>query len=143
MKFGEESDETLSPYNRLSRDDTDDYDDWTDSPPRYKDGSIIPGFTGWTRSVKIRRLVSSDYRTEITHHSSDEGLRLIEVTVTDSQGNQTISSAFRTSAGNPRLSKGVDTNLVTWMGCELQIGQSGEKVTAGSSVLNYAEGTSL
>ncbi len=33
--------------------DVDDYDDWTANPPERKDGTTIPGFVGWRRSVVV------------------------------------------------------------------------------------------
>jgi type II secretory pathway pseudopilin PulG len=39
---------------RRKFDDVDDYHNWSESPPREKDGTVIPGFDGWSRSVRVR-----------------------------------------------------------------------------------------
>ncbi len=43
----------LADTTRLSWDDVDDYDQWSESPPRERNGTVIAGFDGWGRSVRV------------------------------------------------------------------------------------------
>ena len=47
--FGLESGESIG--DRLTFDDVDDYDGWTETPPQYKDGTTVPDCDGWSRTV--------------------------------------------------------------------------------------------
>ena len=136
--FGIESNENQSPTNRSEFDDTDDYDDWTESPPKTKDGTPLVGFTGWTRSVDIKKLNNSNPTTTILDVSTDQGMRRVTVTVTDPNGNSTSLSAWRSDVGSPDQQKGADGIFVVWVGCELKVGATGETVSAGTNVLNHA-----
>lgn len=49
--FGLEQSEPGGQRNKF--DDVDDYDGWTKSPPRDKNGSIIPNCDGWRRTVTV------------------------------------------------------------------------------------------
>jgi type II secretory pathway pseudopilin PulG len=49
--FGREPGESAS--TRADFDDVDDYHGWSSSPPVEKDGTLIPGLTGWKRSVTV------------------------------------------------------------------------------------------
>jgi len=49
--FGPELSEIAT--GRAAYDDVDDYHNWTQSPPQRRDGSTIPGLTGWSRSVQV------------------------------------------------------------------------------------------
>jgi MSHA pilin protein MshD len=49
--FGLESGE--SPNNRSDFDDVDDYHNWSQSPPKNKDGSAIAESESWTRTVTV------------------------------------------------------------------------------------------
>lgn len=49
--FGLESGESAG--TRADFDDVDDYHGWSSSPPVEKDGTLIPGLTGWKRSVTV------------------------------------------------------------------------------------------
>lgn len=140
--FGVEVDEE-GPLNRSLFDDIDDYDDWAESKPHLKDGTVLSGYTGWRRSVNVVLLKSNDYQTTIIYHNQDEGLRKITVTVTDPHGNITNVTAFRTTEGASQRSRGNDGTYITWLGCELQLGAEGEKITNGACVLNHATDRSL
>ncbi|MEZ6052671.1 MAG: hypothetical protein R3C02_15000 [Planctomycetaceae bacterium] len=48
-KWKHETGEAQSPTSRADFDDTDDYDDWTASPPQLPDGTPLTAYTGWTR----------------------------------------------------------------------------------------------
>ena len=55
----------------------DNYRDYTESPPKNEDGTTIPGYTGWTRSVKIAPVDVTDPRIV---SATETGLRCVSVT---------------------------------------------------------------
>lgn len=136
--FGIEGGETSSPTNRSEFDDTDDYDDWTETPPKQKDGTTLSGFTGWTRLINVQKLNKNNPTQARNDNSADKGLRRVTVTVTDPQGNQTSVNGWRSNAGSPDQPQGKDGTFVVWMGCKLKIGSSGESISSGTDILNHA-----
>jgi MSHA pilin protein MshD len=72
--FGKESGETT----RSQFDDVDDYDGWTESPPKNRSGTNLTGFTGWARSVSV---VRAQRNSPMQTAGSDEGLKRIRITV--------------------------------------------------------------
>lgn len=75
--FGAEASENTG--TRLAFDDIDDYRNFSESPPKYKNGSAIAGFTGWSRSVFVEKVLA----TNLAQTSAAEtGVRRIVVTVT-------------------------------------------------------------
>ena len=75
--FGLESSE--NPLIRLGWDDVDDYLNWTVSPPQNRDGTNIPGLTGWRQTVQIVRVNPADFNITIL---TDSGVKRITVTIT-------------------------------------------------------------
>ncbi|MEX2215961.1 MAG: type II secretion system protein [Phycisphaeraceae bacterium] len=69
----DENNGTRSPF-----DDVDDYAGWTESPPTYKNGTAMPGFTGWTRKVLVTWVSTTSPKTTV---GSESGLKSIEVIV--------------------------------------------------------------
>lgn len=76
-------------------DDVDDYAGWTESPPQYADGTTIPGYTGWTRAVKVESVSVAD---PTTTSGSRTGLVRIVVTVTTRRGNVLRVTVLRADA---------------------------------------------
>ncbi len=136
--FGIESNEPASPADRSAFDDIDDYDNWTESPPKYKNGTAIQGLSGWSLAVDVKKLNSSNPGSELSDSASDQSIRKIEVTVTNPRGDQKSVYSWRINSGSPERPKGVDSSFVTWIGCELQIGSSGDIASTGVDVLNHA-----
>ena len=64
---------------RAALDDVDDYNGWSESPPKNKDGSVLPNLTGWTRTVTVA-YVSPDNLA--TTGDVDLGVKRVTVTVT-------------------------------------------------------------
>lgn len=74
--FGLETAEIAT--DKTTFDDVDDFDNWTESPPRAPGGTAIGGMSRWTRSVRVyRALVSAPDSNSV----SESGLKRIEVTV--------------------------------------------------------------
>ena len=77
--FGPEVGEATSPASRVNFNDVDDYNNWTESPPQNKDGTVIPNFTGWTRTVSVCWVSPADLTTPVL--TSDTNVKRITVTV--------------------------------------------------------------
>ena len=129
--FGREASEVGA--NRSSFDDVDDYHNWS-ATPQDKDGTSLTGMDGWTRSVTVQYVLPTDLTTT---SATDEGIKLITVTVTDPFGQENSVAAIRSNVGTADQAPSVETTFVTWTGVELQIGsESEDRVTSGTNVLN-------
>jgi prepilin-type N-terminal cleavage/methylation domain-containing protein len=56
-QFGPESGEAGS---RALFDDADDFHGYSESPPKYRDGTSMTQWTGWTRSVAVEEVATND-----------------------------------------------------------------------------------
>ena len=74
--FGPEASELLA--QRSAFDDVDDYNGWSKSPPEDLDGTPIPGYAGWTRSVTVSWATLG---TPAASSLTDTGIKRITVTV--------------------------------------------------------------
>lgn len=72
--------------DRLAFDDQDDYHGWSASPPQAADGSAIPGFAGWTRSVEVTYLDPDAPQT-----AADINDRVKRITVTVERGGMVLA----------------------------------------------------
>ncbi len=81
---------------RSSFDDVDDYNGWTASPPQNRDGSVIPGLTGWRQSVQVTIVDSSDLQME---RFFDTGQKRITVTIL--RNNVVIDTLVGVKTGTP------------------------------------------
>ena len=119
---------------RSTFDDVDDYDNWVETPPIDTTDTAIAGYTGWTREVQVT------YRRRDTAGSwfSETGLRQIHVQVTAPDGTVTDRYGYRWKEGAIERDPPVDTEVVTWVGAELQIGALG-LARASASLLNTPE----
>ncbi len=76
-------------------DDVDDYDGYTESPPREVDGTTMPEYTGYTRSVVV------DYVSETNLDLVSTAItRFKRITVTVSWENGAQSTVLRAIKGN-------------------------------------------
>ena len=132
-QFGREATEVAG--TRADWNDVDDYDGWSATPPQTQDGSVLPNLDGWTRSVQVQYLLPGSAPV-VT--GSDQGLKLITVTVTDPAGKGTMLSAMRSRWGALEQPLGVDTILTTWVGVEVQVGSNGLLSPAGTNLVNHA-----
>jgi prepilin-type N-terminal cleavage/methylation domain-containing protein len=74
--LGRESGESATP--RSGFDDVDDYNGWNQSPPRYRDGTVMPLRTDWRQRVAVAYVVPSNpSQTSVT----DQGAKRIRVTI--------------------------------------------------------------
>jgi len=81
-RLGMDSSETSSTH-RTSLDDIDDYNGFSESILRYRDGTIIPNLSGWTRQVTITGI---DATTLSTTSVVSAPLRRVTITMQKSQG---------------------------------------------------------
>lgn len=81
--------------NRSKFDDVDDYDGWFSSPPQYKDGGVIDGYSGWSRSVGVDWVSAGDLLSVV---DAESGIKRIVVVV--KRGDMVLSTlrGFRTFA---------------------------------------------
>jgi type II secretory pathway pseudopilin PulG len=76
VTFGRESGESATV--RSTYDDVDDYNGWNQSPPRYRDGTVMPNRAGWRHRVLIMRVSPSDPTQAVF---TEQGAKLIVVTI--------------------------------------------------------------
>lgn len=82
--FGPETGETGA--SRSAYDDADDYHDWLDSPPQYKDGSTMSVSGTWQRRVTVEWVTLNDLTLKST---AETGIKRITVTV--AHGGKTVA----------------------------------------------------
>ena len=131
--FGVETPELSSVRNAW--DDVDDYSSWTSSPPVDRAGTVIPGLTGWTRSCTVRLAAIDDPNST---PASDEGLKLVTVTVTDPDGRSVVRQALRFQKGSLEHDSLVDGTWITSVNLELST-NSGATVTTAAGFPNAPE----
>ena len=125
--------------NRSTWDDTDDYDDWSKSPPQTKDGTSLTEYSGWTRSVIVQKVNVGDPNNVISDSSDDDGLRRITVTVTAPDSTQTVLVGLRSYCGAMEQPPEEDGTFVIWVGAKLQVGTGTTAIRSGTNVANHAE----
>jgi MSHA pilin protein MshD len=76
VTFGRESGESATV--RSTYDDVDDYNGWNQSPPRYRDGTVMPSRGGWRHRVVITRVSPSDPSQAVF---TEQGAKLIWVII--------------------------------------------------------------
>ncbi len=133
INFGTESGE--APGFRVNWDDVDDYVGWSSTKLETKPGEFLSNVQGWSRSSTVQ-LASIADPTVIP--ATDEGLKLITVTVTDPDGNTTIRQALRSRWGSLQQAPLVDSTWVTEVDIELSTG-SGALTRSTASLPNAAE----
>jgi hypothetical protein len=74
--FGLEGGEPASP--RSAFDDVDDYDNWSETPPKYRDGTTMPDRADWRHRVRVSRVTPGDL-TQVS--GTDQGAKRIRVTI--------------------------------------------------------------
>lgn len=93
--------------DREDFDDVDDYEDWSESPPEYKDGTAIPGFTGWTRTCRVEWVSPTSIQQTLTN---DHGLARITVGV--KRGTATVATLVALRGIGLRQAAGLQVLMV-------------------------------
>jgi len=94
--FGPEAGESTA--TRRDFDDVDDYNGWTSSPPVQKDGSPVPGTTGWRQTVTVQWVDPAD-PTSVA--SVESHVKRITVRVLFGDMEVAVLTALKTSADAP------------------------------------------
>ena len=113
LLFGPELTETT----RADYDDVDDYRNYTEKPPKYRDGTPIPDYTGWQRKVNV----SWVYPDTLNEALTDTGLVLVDVRVTDPRGVERSVQALRAERAVPAEPPAEGATWVNWVEVELQV----------------------
>lgn len=87
----------LTPGNRSLFNDSDDYANWADNGAQNKDGTVIPGFTGWKRVVTVK-WVKPD--AGFDESATATGYKKITVTVSKNGRRVASMSCIKTLAWN-------------------------------------------
>ncbi len=124
---GKESGET----SRSTFDDVDDYLMYSESPPLDSNDLPMAQYPGWTRSVSW----TYGKRSDGSFSFMPAGLTKVIVTVTSPEGAITRRYGFRWKEGALEQTPAIDTEMVTWVGAELQIGALGV-ARAGTNFVN-------
>ncbi|MFK8112763.1 MAG: prepilin-type N-terminal cleavage/methylation domain-containing protein [Rubripirellula sp.] len=90
--FGLETGESGS--NRSAFDDVDDYHGYTMSPPTYRDGTTINGFTTWSVSITVTPVEPDATGVTTAAANANSPLRLIVVTCTTPDGSTVDASTL-------------------------------------------------
>jgi MSHA pilin protein MshD len=124
--FGPELGETRSTYN-----DVDDYNGLSQSPPANRDGTAVPGYTGWTRSVQV---FWADPTNPANTTLTDSGLKRVVVTVTSPSGRVTKLTALRSNKSAYEDDTAISTTYTSWIGITVQVGN--DPTTAACSAVS-------
>lgn len=129
--LGPEAGETTG--TRSAFNDVDDYTGWTETPPQNKDGTVIPGYTGWKRSVTV---VWVDPNDPSSVQATESGMKRVTVSVTDPRGRVTTLVSLRGANGAYEKKPSTTTTYVSWVGVTLQLGtNSAAKADGGVTTL--------
>ena len=108
----------LGESDRGSFDDLDDYDNYREKPPLERDGTVMAGYPGWQRKVKVAWVDPNTLNESLV----DLGLVRIEVRVTDPRGVETSVYALRAERAVVAEPPGPGSTWVQWTGVELEVG---------------------
>lgn len=131
--IGIDGGETAS--DRATFDDVDDFDGWSQSPPKNRDGTTITGTTGWTRTVTVEYVDTANPGTSTI---TDFGLKRVTVTVTGPNSQTVTLTALRSNAGMNELKSPLDRTYITHGNAKLKLG-NGNHRQSGAAVSNHAQ----
>ncbi|QDT69051.1 hypothetical protein MalM25_19770 [Planctomycetes bacterium MalM25] len=136
--LGLEADEVVSSSDRSTYDDVDDFHGWLQSPPEDRDGTPIPGYTGWSRKVEISYLHAEPVGSKLGASTRDLGLKQVRITVVNPQGAPTELFAIRGPYGPNEAPAPFDATRVTAFRAEVSVG-GGATVRKSVALKNLAE----
>ena len=129
--FGLESGE-FNFSNRVNYDDVDDFISITEFALKDKDGTTVPGSSGYTRSRDVEWVDPNNPTVTV---GTDQGLKRITVTVNGPGGRSATVVGLRSSKGLGEQQPQVATTYVTWAGASVTVG-SGTPLSTGVDLIN-------
>lgn len=123
--------------NRSLYNDVDDYDNYQASPPTYRDGTALPGYTGWKVKVKVKYAKLDDPGSTT---GTNTGLKSIRVTVTSPAGAVVDVYGNRSKDGLYEQLPYQDTNYLVTANVTAQVGDKGKTMYGGSHPMNITTG---
>jgi type II secretory pathway pseudopilin PulG len=120
--------------SRADFDDLDDYHLWNKSSPQYQDGTPVPNSSGWRRQVWVEHF---DPATGTTG-STETGIKSVRIQVTSPGGTSTQIRALRSKWGALQQPPTIDSQVVTFLDAQLQIGGNSEPAFATIHLKNHA-----
>ena len=130
--------ESRSP-NRTTLDDIDDYHSFSESSLKTRDGTAIPSYSGWSRSVSVERVSAADPNVVLSGGAPDSGLKRIRVVATGPSGKSFTAYALRANAGGLQQPSPSTSSVVTAVDARLQL-SGATSVTTGAAVVNHSVG---
>ncbi len=119
---------------RADFDDLDDYDLWDNAPAETKDGTPVPGGSGWRRKVRVEYFDPANGNTTNT----DTGVKVIRIQVVAPSGLEFKLDTLRSRWGALERPPAIDTNVVSSLDAELLIGRDSEVARASIHLKNHA-----
>jgi hypothetical protein len=113
---------TLGPdllETRPTFNDVDDYNGYSESPPKNRDGTSVTGYTGWTRSTKVEWI---DPTNPTSASLTDTYLKRITITVTSPTGRVTKLTGMRAKKSAYEDTPTVTQTYSSWIGVTVQVG---------------------
>ena len=120
---------------RAAYDDVDDYNGYEASPPKFRDDTVITGYTGWKHSVAVR-CVQVSSPTATLSSGDAQALKEITVKVTTPGGMNVTLRGLRGVDGAYEQLPTTTTNYLTWTGVSAKVGDGGKTVYGGAHPLN-------
>lgn len=114
LLFGPE----LGENARTDFDDVDDYNKYTEKPPKDHSGAPMGGMSGFKRSVRVGWVQPSN----LGPSNTDTGLVMIEVTVVDARGVSTSAYSLRGERATAADPPPASSTWVQWTSVELEVG---------------------
>lgn len=137
--LGIEADEPGSPTDRLAFDDLDDFTGFARSPPEDRNGTVLPGYDGWSQEWRVRYVGGeADISGVVANISSDEGLRRVWVEVVSPAGETTRLYAFRSRYGAADAVAPFDAERVTTIEATIVVADSATVIRSATPT-NLAE----
>jgi MSHA pilin protein MshD len=124
--LGPEPAETRATFN-----DIDDFNGSIESPPADASGTLIPGYSGWTRSVLVEWVAPTTSADAFVTSATETGLKRITVTVTSPFGKGSTAVALRSRFGAYDKQQDSQKTYTSWIGVTLQIGSNPSTIVSG------------
>jgi prepilin-type N-terminal cleavage/methylation domain-containing protein len=119
---------------RTQYDDVDDWENWkTSDPPKLRDGTVMPGYTGWEVKLKVDHALLTDPMQTSNIYT---GLKRIKVVVKTPGGGAYTMYGLRSSNGVYEQAPTSMTTYLTFGGVWAQVGDKGKTIYGGAHPLN-------